>query len=78
MRCRPAGDDPRTTAANAASGVWLEDARDVGSPGSAELSDNDFCLLPGEPRTVAVAWSSCRKPARTLTAGGWNTDTKTL
>ncbi|MBK8020838.1 MAG: hypothetical protein IPK19_05255 [Chloroflexi bacterium] len=64
--------------ANAAPGVWLEDARDVGSPGSAEFSDNDFCLLPGESRTVAVAWVDVPEAARTLMVGGWNTVRQSL
>jgi beta-mannosidase len=54
--------------------VWLEDARPPGAPGGAYLSDNHFCLFPGESRTVTVEWHNVPPAERRLAVRGWNTE----
>jgi beta-mannosidase len=54
--------------------VWIEDDRPVGSPGYAYFSDNYFCLLPGESRSVTVSWQGAPPEVRRLSVRGWNTN----
>ncbi|MGE5672321.1 MAG: glycosyl hydrolase 2 galactose-binding domain-containing protein, partial [Mycobacterium leprae] len=38
--------------------IWLEDGRSFNAPGYVYFGANHFDLLPGESRTVAVAWTA--------------------
>jgi beta-mannosidase len=53
--------------------VKLEDGRDLGA-GYVYCSDNWFCLLPGEARTVRVNFTGIDEPHRQVTVQGWNTE----
>jgi beta-mannosidase len=58
--------------------VWLEDARDLNTSGYAYFSDNYFCLLPAQSRTVTVTWKDVSLNEQRLTISAWNTDPFTL
>jgi len=58
----------------AAMFVWLEDARDLNTPGYVYFEDNYFCLLPKESRTVTVIWTDVPMEDRRLEIAGWNTE----
>ncbi|MBD0329718.1 MAG: hypothetical protein ICV64_06400 [Thermoleophilia bacterium] len=58
----------------AALGIVLEDARPYEAPGWAVFEDNVLDLLPGEERTVAVAWRDAPGDGRAVLLSGWNVD----
>jgi hypothetical protein len=47
--------DVSNSGPQAAFYLWLEDARPRRTEGYIYFSDNHFCLLPGERRTISVA-----------------------
>jgi len=65
----------RNTGQAAALNVWIEDARPVRSAGYVYFDDNYFSLLPGEGRTIAVAWDGVPEDERRLEVSAWNTNT---
>ncbi len=58
----------------AAVDIVLADARDPADPGWPELDDNAFDVLPGEARTVHVAWAGAPTKGRRVRLGAWNVD----
>lgn len=54
--------------------MWIEDNREVSAPGYATFSDNYFCLLPGESRSVTASWQDVLEADRRLSVRGWNTN----
>jgi beta-mannosidase len=52
--------------------VWLEPDRPVDALGFVYFSDNHFCLLPGEARTVQVDWQAVPPAERRLSLSAWN------
>jgi beta-mannosidase len=56
----------------AALGVLINDARPADVPGWPELDDNLVDLLPGEIRTISVAWADDAADDRRLLISGWN------
>ncbi|WP_123040254.1 glycoside hydrolase family 2 protein [Cohnella candidum] len=63
---------------HAALQLHMEDARPLGMNGYVYFSENDFSLLPGESKTIAVDWSGVPQGERKLELGGWNTETTTI
>ncbi|HEX2221900.1 MAG TPA: glycoside hydrolase family 2 TIM barrel-domain containing protein [Candidatus Limnocylindria bacterium] len=51
----------------------IEDARPIPAPGWAIPAEDLVTLLPGEERTLAVAWRDVPPAERRLTVRGWNT-----
>lgn len=65
----------------AAPEVRLDDARPVGWPermGAAYLDANLVTLLPGEDRSIAVAWRNVPPAERVLALSGWNVAAREL
>ncbi len=60
------------TGPRSAFGVWLEDARPLGSTGYVYFDDNYLFLLPGETREVTAAWSGIPACERQVRVSGWN------
>jgi beta-mannosidase len=58
----------------AAMFIWLEDTRDLNSPGYSYFEDNYFCLLPEESRTLTVTWTDVPAEERRLEVSAWNTE----
>jgi beta-mannosidase len=58
----------------AAMFVWLEDARDLNTPGYAYFDENYFCLLPGESQSVTMTWTDVPDGERRLEISAWNTE----
>jgi beta-mannosidase len=56
----------------AALGLILADVRPYDAPGWAVFGDNMLDLLPGESRTVPLAWRGAPPDGRAVTAEGWN------
>ncbi|HEY7591111.1 MAG TPA: hypothetical protein VH723_08970, partial [Candidatus Limnocylindrales bacterium] len=58
----------------AALGLVVEDARPWRSAGWAVPSDSGLDLLPGESRTIGVAWRAAPVAGRRLRVDGWNVE----
>jgi beta-mannosidase len=68
----------RHTGGPAALGLYLTDARPLGTPGWAVPADNMLDLLPGESVHVPVEWRAAPEKDRTLRLEGWNTRARDL
>lgn len=53
--------------------VRVEDGRPAAAPGYVYVDADQFSLLPGEERRVAVTWEDVPPSDRLLSVGGWNT-----
>jgi beta-mannosidase len=52
--------------------VWLAADRGLDSIGYVYFSDNYFCMLPGETRTVQAGWQDIPRGERVIVAQAWN------
>jgi beta-mannosidase len=62
----------------AAIGVTIEDDRQIGDPGWAEVEDGGFDVLPGEHVEVAVTWRDAPATGRRLRVSAWNAEAVVL
>ncbi len=53
--------------------VWLDDDRAPDAVGYVYFDDNHLCILPGESRSIAVAWKDVPQAERKLSVKAWNT-----